>query len=142
MLLTVSGVDLVGHGIGDRQDLPGLFTHTVVPVALGYLIAHYSTLFVIEGQRAMIAASNPFSDGSNWFGTADRIVDVSIAYQTTLIATTQVCAIVLGHVLGIISAHDRAVRLFPRAREARSQLPLLVLMVLYTVTGLLLLFGA
>jgi hypothetical protein len=54
----------------------------------------------------------------------------------------QVCAIVLGHVLGVVLAHDRAVRLLPRSRAVVGQIPMMVLMVGYTVGGLLILFAA
>jgi hypothetical protein len=59
-----------------------------------------------------------------------------------MIATIQVCAVVAGHLMGVISAHDRAVALFPRHRALAGQIPLLVVMVGYTVGGLLLLFSA
>ena len=75
-------------------------------------------------------------------GIAGHGVDQSIANHPTLVASIQVGAIVLGHVLGAISAHDRAVRLFPRSRVVAGQLPLMALMVAYTVTGLILLFAA
>ena len=123
------------------RSMPGAFAHTIVPIALGYLVAHYLTLFVLEGQRTMVAISDPFSDGSDWFGTAGRGVDLSIASHPTMIASVQVGAIVVGHVLGAISAHERAVRLFPPGRVVAGQLPLMALMVAYTVTGLLLLFA-
>ena len=48
--------------------------------------------------------------------------------------------IVLGHLVGTVLAHDRALRLFPAARTLTAQVPLLGMMVAYTVTGLLLLF--
>jgi hypothetical protein len=51
-------------------------------------------------------------------------------------------AVVTGHVLGIVSAHDRAVRLLPASAALRGQLPLLIVMILYTVAGLLLLLLA
>jgi hypothetical protein len=50
--------------------------------------------------------------------------------------------VVCGHLMGVISAHDRAVALFPRHKALAGQLPLLVVMVGYTVGGLLLLFSA
>jgi hypothetical protein len=62
--------------------------------------------------------------------------------EPTLVATVQVCAIVLGHVIGVVLAHDRAVRLLPRRHAVLGQLPLLALMVVYTCGGLLLLFAA
>ena len=47
-----------------------------------------------------------------------------------------------GHLLGVVSAHDRAVALFPRQKALAGQIPLLVVMVGYTAGGLLLLFSA
>ena len=47
----------------------------------------------------------------------------------------------IGHICGVVSAHDRAVRLFPRRQAVAGQLPLLFLMIGYTVGGLLLLFA-
>ncbi len=57
------------------------------------------------------------------------------------VATLQVVAIVVGHVLGVVAAHDRSVRLFPPGRAVAGQLPLLVLMVAYTIGGLALLIA-
>jgi hypothetical protein len=132
-----------GHtAVNSRQQLPGLFAHSIVPIALGYLIAHYLTLFVLEGQRTLIFMSDPFSDGSDWFGTSGRGVDQTIALHPTLISSIQVLAVLVGHVLGVISAHDRAVRLFEGRRALAGQIPLMVLMIGYTCAGLLLLFSA
>ena len=53
---------------------------------------------------------------------------------------TQVTVLVIGHVLGLIVAHDRAVALSPTPRIAlRTQYVMLALMVLYTVGGMWLL---
>ena len=61
--------------------------------------------------------------------------------QPTFVSTLQVSAVVLGHIIGVVLAHDRAVALFPRKAAVVGQLPLLALMVAYTVAGLLLLFS-
>jgi len=53
-----------------------------------------------------------------------------------------VLAVVTGHVLGVIAAHDRAIKLLPRRHQLVGQLPLLLVMVFFTVSGLYLLFGA
>ena len=50
-------------------------------------------------------------------------------------------AIVAGHVAGVVLAHDRALARFPKAVATKSQYPLLVTMVLFTVGGLGLLLG-
>ncbi|HEY3003141.1 MAG TPA: hypothetical protein VGJ44_12410, partial [Kribbellaceae bacterium] len=124
-----------------RTRLPGLFAHSVVPIALGYVVAHYLTLFVLEGQRTAILVSDPLSRGWNLFGTGLLAVNTGIANHSTAIATAQVAAVLTGHVLGVVSAHDRAVALFPRRSALAGQLPLLVVMVGYTVGGLTLLFS-
>lgn len=57
------------------------------------------------------------------------------------IAGVQVGDTVLGHVLGVVLAHDRAVRLCRPGRARTSQYPLLAMMVGFTVGGLALLLG-
>jgi hypothetical protein len=124
-----------------RRHLPQLFAHTVIPIVVGYVVAHYLSLFVFEGQRALILLSDPLGHGSNWLGTANREVDFTLLTPTS-IAVTQVLAVVLGHVVGVIAAHERAVRLFPRRQALAGQIPLLAVMVGYTLAGLTLLFAA
>ena len=57
-------------------------------------------------------------------------------------AVIQVGAVVTGHVLGVVLAHDRSVRLLPREHALRGQLPMLLLMLGYTIGGLWLLFAS
>jgi hypothetical protein len=118
------------------------FAHSVLPIAVGYVIAHYLTLFVLEGQHTLVLLADPLGIGANWFGLGNLTESRWLANQPTLVASLQVGAIVVGHVLGIVSAHDRAVRLFPPRRALVAQLPMLGVMVGYTVAGLLLLFAA
>ncbi|MFJ2910562.1 hypothetical protein ACIO8F_14325 [Streptomyces sp. NPDC087228] len=106
------------------------FAHALVPIALGYLVAHYFTLFVTEGPRTVMVAS----------GT-DNPVPPEPPLGPGGVATLQVAAIVLGHVLGVIAAHDRSVRLFPAGRAVAGHLPLLALMITYTIGGLSLLIA-
>jgi hypothetical protein len=144
VLVTYSSATLLAGRLSDssRTKLPGLFAHSVVPIAFGYVVAHYLTLFILEGQRTLIYLSDPLSNGANIFGTGLLGLNTSITNYSTLIATIQVCAVVGGHLMGVISAHDRAVALFPRHKALAGQIPLLVVMVGYTVGGLLLLFSA
>jgi len=131
----------LGHPMaGTRAQLPAAFAHSIVPIAVGYLLAHYFSLFVFEGQRTLILASDPLVNGSNLFGTAERGVDFGVISAST-IASVQVAAVVTGHLLGVVAAHDRAVRLFPRKQAVSGQLPMLLLMVGYTLGGLTLLFA-
>ncbi|WP_020389647.1 hypothetical protein [Kribbella catacumbae] len=144
VLITYSAATVLAGRLSDssRTALPGLFAHSVVPIVLGYVIAHYFTLLVLEGQRTLILLSDPLSNGWNVFGTGLLGVNAGITNHSTAVSTVQVGAVVAGHLLGVVSAHDRAVALFPRGRALVGQIPLLVVMVAYTVGGLLLLFSA
>ena len=125
-----------------RADLPALFAHSVVPIIVGYMVAHYLTYFVESGQQTLIQLSDPMANGSNLLGTADLQVNYWLSMHPTFLAVTKVLAVVTGHVLGVVSAHDRAVRVLAKRDQLTGQLPLLFVMVFYTVTGLFLLFGA
>ncbi|MEU0570080.1 hypothetical protein ABZ297_32510 [Nonomuraea sp. NPDC005983] len=116
--------------IGGARGLAPRFAHSLVPIAIGYLIAHYFSLLVFEGQRAVILS----------FGLDAEVNQDAVGPAT--IATVQVVAIVAGHVVGVVAAHDRSVRLLPPARAVAGQIPLFVLMVCYTLGGLTLLFAA
>lgn len=131
-----------GRGVpGGSRRFVGQFAHTIVPIVVGYLVAHYWSLLVLVGQQTMIRLSDPLGTGADWLGTADRGVDGRLA-DPNLVAVIQVAAVVTGHVLGVVLAHDRAVRLLPRRSAVAGQVPLLVVMVCYTVGGLYLLFAA
>lgn len=131
----------VGSGLAGRR-LPDAFAPSLVPIALGYLVAHYLTLLVLEGQRTVILLSDPLVRGADWLGLSGRAVDVSITQHPAAVASVQVLAVVTGHVVGVVAAHDRALRVLPPRTALRGQLPLLAVMVLYTVGGLSLLFAA
>lgn len=130
-----------GAGTRGGGGAPTAFAHSVVPIALGYVVAHYYSLLVLEGQNAFIRLSDPLGTGADLLGLSGRAADTALI-APTVVATVQVVAIVVGHALGVVLAHDRAVRLFPRRRAVAGQLPLLALMVAYTCGGLLLLFAA
>jgi hypothetical protein len=123
-----------------ERGLPGKFVHSIIPIAAGYVTAHYFSFFVFEGQQALILASDPLDKGQNILGTADWKINYAILSAGT-IALVQVVAIVAGHIIAVIAAHDRAVRLFPPRQAIAGQVPLLLLMIGYTLGGLLLLFG-
>ncbi|MFF5446597.1 hypothetical protein [Streptomyces sp. NPDC012888] len=108
--------------------LPGpltAFAHSLLPIALGYLTAHYFSLLVTEGPRTVIMA----------LGT-DNASSPAPPLGPGGLAALQVTAVVAGHVLGVVAAHDRSVRLFPPDRAVAGQLPLLGLMIVYTVGGI------
>ncbi|HEX4746143.1 MAG TPA: hypothetical protein VFU99_04585 [Gaiellaceae bacterium] len=115
------------------------FVLPLVPIAAAYLVAHYFTLFLIQGQFIVTLISDPFGRGWDLFGTADFAPNLAIVSPET-VWYVQVAALVVGHVAGLAIAHDRAVVVFPNRRTAlEAQLPMLALMVLYTLGGMWLL---
>lgn len=122
----------------DRSLVPD-FVLPMVPIAAAYLIAHYFTLFLIQGQFIVTLISDPFGKGWDLFGTADFAPNLAIVSPETT-WYVQVAALVVGHVAGLAIAHDRAVVVFQGRRTAlEAQLPMLALMVLYTLGGMWLL---
>jgi hypothetical protein len=124
---------------GKQRSLVPDFVLPLVPISAAYLVAHYFSLFVLQGLFLIPLASDPFGRGWDLFGTVDYAPNPTILSPNT-VWYVQVSALVVGHVAGLAIAHDRAVSLFGSRRDAlRSQYPMLALMVLYTVGGLWLL---
>ncbi|HEU4489225.1 MAG TPA: hypothetical protein VFS38_08065, partial [Actinomycetota bacterium] len=121
-------------------ELQGRFVHSLIPIAIGYTVAHYFSLFVFQGQAGYILASDPLSRGDDFFGTSDWQIVYTVV-STAAIALVQVAAIVAGHVLGVVAAHDRAVGMFSGRDKSRGQYALLGAMVTFTIGGIALLVG-
>lgn len=142
-LILVAGTTATGVRAGTRRgSLPPLFAHSMVPIVVGYMVAHYFTYFVFMSQDTLIKLSDPLSRGDNWFGTADWAINWSLGYQATFVAVLKVTAVVTGHVLGAVSSHDRALTVLPPRHHVTGQLPLLAAMVVFTAGGLFLLFAS
>ncbi len=116
------------------------FLPSLVPIVFAYALAHYFALGVFEVQTTVVLASDPLGQGADYFGTFAWTPNVTFITQRQ-IAWVQAGSIVIGHVAGVILAHDRAVERLGPQEAARSQYPLLIAMVIYTVGGLALLFG-
>jgi hypothetical protein len=125
---------------GDWHPLAVRFGHSLVPIVLAYVVAHYFSFLVLEGQLGLVRLSDPFGAGWNLFGTDDWVINLALLSPTT-IWYVQVAAIVIGHVGGVVVAHDRAIAMFDRPAAVRTQFALLAVMILFTASGLLILSG-
>ena len=135
-LAAVAIAERSGHV--DRSLVPD-FVLPLVPIAAAYLMAHYFTSFLITGQFIIPLVSDPFGRGWDLFGTVDFAPNLAIVSPET-VWYVQVAALVVGHVAGLAIAHDRAVAVFQgRLTALEAQLPMLGLMVLYTLGGMWLL---
>jgi hypothetical protein len=137
-LLGIRGMVSVGEG-HDERELARRFAHTLIPIALAYAFAHYFSLLVFQGQGAIHLISDPLGHGSNLFGTAHTGINYGVI-SSKGVWYVQVGALVVGHVCGLILAHDRAVAMYRQVGDAlRSQYWMLVVMVGFTSLGLWLL---
>lgn len=112
------------------------FGYSLLPIALAYHITHYTTLVLAHGLKIVSLISDPFGRKWDLFGTAHWL-RAPILPEVSWIWHGQVILIILGHVLSVFIAHRIALQLFPTRRAAMlSQLPMLLLMIGLTVSGL------
>jgi hypothetical protein len=121
-----------------RKVRPVRFAHTLAPIALAYVVAHYFSLVAFQGQAMLPLISDPLGNGTNLLGTASDTINYSLV-STREIWYIQVAALIAGHVGGLILAHDRALVLFRGRAAVRSQYWMLAVMVGFTSLGLWLL---
>jgi hypothetical protein len=126
----------------DARQLARLFVHSLVPIALAYVVAHYFSLLVYQSQAAVALASDPLGRGSDLFGTADVRIDYTVI-SATGVWYVQVAALIIGHVCALVLAHDRAVAVYRSSRAAAvSQYWMLAVMIGFTSLGLWILSDA
>ena len=127
------------RAVESNRGLASLFGHSLVPIAVAYVGAHYLTLLILEGQGIASLISDPLGRGWDLFGTRSVSIDFGLIGATNG-WYAQVAMVVAGHVAALVLAHDRAISLFGDSRAAtRSQVGMLVVMVALTSFALWLL---
>lgn len=135
-LLTCTLIQTLAGERGSLLSTARSFVLTLVPIALAYHLAHYLTYLLVQSQLVVPLASDPFGLGWDLFGTADAGIDINVL-GARFAWFTAVVAIVVGHIVAVYLAHVVAMRRFTgRGAALRSQLPMMVLMVAYTVISL------
>ncbi len=139
-LIGVRGMASV-RGAPSFAKLRAGFAHTLIPIAFAYLVAHYFSLFVFQEQAQFTyLLSDPLGTGTtDLFGTASGGIDFQLL-SANAIWYVQVGTLVIGHLIGLTLAHDRATAYWGDYRQAaRSQYWMLAVMVAFTCFGLYLL---
>jgi hypothetical protein len=127
---------VLGGGGMSLERFAAAYAFSLVPIAIAYQMAHYYTYLLIQGQMIISLVSDPYGWGWDLFGTADFEPRYGIV-GAGFVWYSQVALIVVGHVIAVYLAHSTSLRLLrDPGRAFRSQLPMLVLMVLYTITSL------
>ena len=139
--LGIAGAQSVGGGISAER-LRRAFIHSLVPIALVYVVAHYLTFLVFEGQAIVYLSSDPLGEGWDLLGTASATINYGVLSQNDA-WYLQVGFVVAGHVAALTLAHDRALALYRDSRLAvRSQYWMLGIMIGFTTLALWLLAAA
>ena len=122
--------------VEDHRALSRTFLHTLVPIAFGYMLAHYFSLLVLDGQAIGYLVSDPLGRGSDLFGTSNFLINYNLI-SFAAIWYVQIAAIVAGHVSGLILSHERGLVEFKSPEAAvRSQYWMLAIMVGFTCLAL------
>jgi hypothetical protein len=125
-----------GGGYISTLDVAGYFVLSLVPIAIAYHLSHYLSYMLITGQNIIPLLSDPFGFGWDLFGTVGYKVDIGIV-TAKQVWYMGVAAIVIGHVIAVYVAHIMAIRVFAeRLAALKSQVPMLVLMIGYTMVSL------
>ncbi|HEV7918244.1 MAG TPA: fenitrothion hydrolase [Solirubrobacterales bacterium] len=122
-----------------HAELARMFAPSLIPIMLAYVLAHYFSFVLFQGQAMWAFLSNPLGNGTDYFGTAGTAIDYGFLSSNT-VWYFQVGILVSGHAAGLAVAHDKALAVWGKARAAvRSQVWMLVVMIGFTNLGLWLL---
>ncbi len=136
------GLALIGRTVSFKSMFCRL-SLSLLPIALGYHLAHFLTAAMVNLQYFLVALNDPFETGAALLGWERFYVTTSFFNQhhtVKAIWLTQAGTIVLAHIIAVILAHMIALKAFDNHRLAVvSQLPVVAFMLLYTIFGLWLL---
>jgi hypothetical protein len=113
------------------------FALTLVPIALVYNAAHNYSYILVQSQYLIPLLNDPLHNGAHLLPAVAGYVPNFALTQASTVWYADIVLIVLGHVVAVFLSHLRAGERFRTAQRALlSQYPMLLLMVLYTMTSL------
>lgn len=130
LMIFTSGVKV------DIKTISAGLVYSLIPISIAYHLAHYTSFILIQGQLIIPLLSDPFGFKWDILGTRNYEVDIGIV-NALFIWYLSVIVIVVGHIMAIFISHFRSISLFGTFQAAlRSQFPMLILMVGYTMISL------
>jgi len=124
-----------------RRRLPGQMAHSLIPIIVGYMLAHYLSYLVEGGQETVIRLADPLDRGWDLLELGIADTNYWLSLHPAVLSTVQVSCVVAGHIVAVAAAHDKALRLLPVGHQVTGQLAMMLAMVGYSFTGLYLLLG-
>ncbi len=107
----------------------------LLPVAVGYLVAHYLPYLLIDGQRIIAALNDPLLRGQNLLPFDLGFWEPTLPLPTSVLWSIQLAAVVGGHIVGAWAGHAEMAR-SKGGTTVTAQLPLAALMVALTTITL------
>jgi hypothetical protein len=107
----------------------------LLPVAVGYLVAHYLAYLLVDGQRIIAALNDPLLRGANLLPLDLAFWEPSLFLPTAVLWSIQLAAVVGGHIVGAWAGHAQMARA-EGGTTLVAQLPLAILMVALTTITL------
>jgi hypothetical protein len=113
------------------------FALTLVPIALVYNAAHNYSYVMVQSQGLIPLLDDPLAKGWHLLPAVAGYTPTFALAQASTVWFAQIVLIVVGHVIAVYLSHLKAGERFRTAQRALlSQYPMLVLMVMYTMTSL------
>ena len=116
--------------------LMAAFIFSLLPITIAYNYAHFISLLMVQGQELIPLISDPFGVDWDLFGTATYQVNFGII-RPQMLWIFVILVIITGHIAAVYLSHIKALELYRKSNIAlKSQFPMLVLMVFYTMVSL------
>jgi len=140
LLIFVAFMELViyfGNRSVDLKATVTAFAMTLVPIALVYNAAHNYSYVMVQSQALIPLLNDPLANGWHLFPALATYKPSFALAQASTVWFAQIILIVVGHVIAVYLSHLKAGEKFRTAQRALlSQYPMLLLMVMYTMTSL------
>lgn len=112
------------------------FSYSLLPIVVVYHFTHYFTLVLGQGSQLPNLMTDPLGLGWNLLALS-AMNSTRLLFDMSWVWHTQVAAMLFGHIASVYVAHEVARRLYASPKAVwLSQLPLLILMMAFTVFGL------
>lgn len=121
-------------------DTVRLFAPVLLPVGLGWSVAHYVSAFLLDVQNFYALLSDPLGKGWDVFGTINYAVNQQVLTPTRT-GVLQSLVVGAGCVWGAVIAHDIAFAHYPGRTAVRVTYPFAVLLIASAVCAIWLLLG-
>ena len=133
----MEAVVYLGRRKVDMKVTVSTFALTLVPIALVYNAAHNYSYILVNSQYFIPLLNDPLGKGWHLLPALAAFRPNFALANASTVWYADIVLIVLGHIVAVVLAHLRAGERFRTAQRALlSQYPMLVLMVLYTMTSL------